>query len=207
MLTLPKGLKGSGTVTVTAGGVSKTIELKTKSAFDDTAGSWAEDYITKLAAKGIVTGSGGYFYPNNEIKRGDFVLMLYRAAGSPAATVTKDFSDVSQNDYYANAVSWAKANGIAKGDGLSFNPQSSMSRQDAFTFISRYLVYKGIVKADGTAANLAGFSDADKISDYALTATATLIKNKIVNGSGGIINPLGKLSRAEMAKILFVATQ
>lgn len=207
MLTLPKGLKGSGTVTVTAGGVSKTIELKTKSAFDDTAGSWAEDYITKLAAKGIVTGSGGYFYPNNEIKRGDFVLMLYRAAGSPAATVAKDFSDVSQNDYYANAVSWAKANGIAKGDGLSFNPQSSMSRQDAFTFISRYLVYKGIVKADGTAANLAGFSDADKISDYALTATATLIKNKIVNGSGGIINPLGKLSRAEMAKILFVATQ
>ena len=133
--------------------------------------------------------------------------MLYRAAGSPAATVAKDFSDVSQNDYYANAVSWAKANGIAKGDGLSFNPQSSMSRQDAFTFISRYLVYKGIVKADGTAANLAGFSDADKISDYALTATATLIKNKIVNGSGGIINPLGKLSRAEMAKILFVATQ
>lgn len=207
LLTVPQGVKGTGTVTVTSGGVSRNIILKTKSAFADTSGSWAEDYIAKLASKGIVTGSNGYFYPNNNIKRGDFVLMLYRAAGNPDATAMQAFEDVATNDYYAKAVAWAKANGIAKGDGASFNPQSSMSRQDAFTFISRYLVYKGIVKADGTSANLAGFSDSRYISDYAVTATATLVKNNIVNGSDGLINPLGKLSRAEMSKILFVATQ
>ena len=55
--------------------------------------------------------------PDEHIRRGDFLLMLYGAAGKPAVTSPASFTDVSPSDYYYTAVSWAQANGLATGVG------------------------------------------------------------------------------------------
>ncbi len=46
--------------------------------------------------------------------RGMMVTTLYRLAGEPQVEGTATFQDVKSSAYYANAVAWAEANGIAR---------------------------------------------------------------------------------------------
>ena len=104
----------------------------------------------------------------------------------------------------ADAVKWAKTQGIAQGDGTNFYPTESMTREDAFTFLYRYLTETGTALTAGTEETLAAFSDADLISDYARESTAAFVASGIVDGYSGAINPQGLLTRAEMCKILSI---
>ncbi len=195
-------LGGTGYLTIAAGGVVETITVSMASVFSDISGHWAEAAIVNLYDRGIVTGSAGRFNPDSSIKRGDFILMLYRAAGQPEASPVSGFSDVSASDYYASAVSWAKETGIAQGDGVSFKPGSSLKREEAFTFIYRYLRQQGGDMEDADSSALDAFADALDVSEYAVTPVATLIETGLVDGSGGLLNPSGLITRAQMAKIL-----
>ncbi len=50
-------------------------------------GAWYAKTVTWAAAQGIVSGYGdGRFGPNDNITREQFAAMLWREAGSPAAT-------------------------------------------------------------------------------------------------------------------------
>ncbi len=196
----------SGTVTVTGAGISKTINVKLAAELQDIEGHWAENYIRALFKDGIVQGASyTQFLPDNNISRGDFILMLYRAADKPSVSGTLAFSDVKSTDYYADAILWAAQKGIAQGTGDGkFNPTSPLTREQAFTFIYRALSVFGIKYSDGTAADLAVFPDNGTVSDFAKVPTATLINLGYVGGSDGNIVPHGKLTRAQMSKILYM---
>ena len=135
------------------------------------------------------------------------MVMLYRASGSPAAEDGDDegFADVQDDAYYAEAVKWAKSLGIAKGDGTNFRPMASMTREDAFCFLDRYLEEAGIQLTEPSGEELNAFSDGGEVSEYAKESVAALTAAGIVNGSGGKIRPQGMLTRAEMCKILSVS--
>jgi exopolysaccharide biosynthesis protein len=193
----------TGTLTVTVGGTKKDIAV-TVSGFTDTIDHWAKQYINDLTADGVVTGvTATEYYPEASIKRGDFILMLYRAAGKPAVSAPATFTDIKPEDYYATAVAWAESSGIAQGTGSGvFNPQSPLTREQAFAFVYRALNALGISYEEGSETDLAAFEDVSGLSSWAVTPTATLTKMGIVSGSYGKINPAGELKRGEMAKIL-----
>lgn len=193
----------AGTITLTVGGKTVSIPV-TVAGFSDTATHWAKPYIRDLSEKAIVSGvTATTFAPEANIKRGDFVLMLYRAAGKPAVTGSATFTDVQPSDYYADAIAWAEASGIAQGSGGGlFNPSGTLTREQAFTFVYRALTALKITVADGTQDALAAFTDKGKLSDYAVTPTATLVKLGIVSGSNGKLTPKSAMTRAQMAKIL-----
>lgn len=193
---------GQSWVKVTAGGVTKTITVSVAGVFSDISGHWAADHITSLYEKGIVNGSGGKYMPENNIKRGDFILMLYRAAGQPAVSSDSGFADVPSDMYYARAINWAKTQGIAMGDGYSFMPETGLTREQAFTFIYRYFAVSGMDITDGSISVLDAYIDGSMVSEYAQVPTATLIKMGIVNGADGQLSPTASLTRAQMAKIL-----
>lgn len=205
LLTVSEDASGTATLTIASGGVVKTVTITVDGAFSDITGHWAESYITEMYEQGIVTGvDADHFRPGENIKRADFMLMLYRASGSPALTDDSGFADVPDSAYYADAVKWAKTQGIAQGDGTNFYPTESMTREDAFTFLYRYLTETGTALTEGTEETLAAFSDADLISDYARESTAAFVASGIVDGYSGAINPQGLLTRAEMCKILSI---
>ena len=135
------------------------------------------------------------------------MVMLYRASGSPDAEAGdgEGFADVQDGAYYAEAVKWAKSLGIAKGDGTNFRPMVSMTREDAFCFLDRYLEENGVQLTEPSGDELNGFTDGEEISEYARESAAALISAGIVNGSDGRIRPQGMLTRAEMCKILSVS--
>ena len=162
--------------------------------------AWAKDSIYLLKGKGIINGiSATEFAPGNNIKRGDFILILVRMLGLEGE-VTENFADVHADSYYYNAIGIAKAAGIAKGDGENFRPEDTITRQDLITLAYRAFLAKGYITAAEDRSSLDGFVDKDLIADYAADAMASMVKAGIIKGSdNGGVNPVGNATRAEVA--------
>lgn len=127
--------------------VVKALGLTTSSDvnFTDVAsGSWYESYIKSAVKAGLVSGMpDGSFKPNEQIKRQDAILILYR--GFESALKSGDaieFSDKQAiSDYALEAVNALSASGIVTGDDtLSFNPQNSTTRAEVAALIERILL-------------------------------------------------------------------
>ncbi len=159
---------------------------------------WAKDAIYELRDKGIINGTSETTYsPANNIKRGDFILILARMLEITGGT--DNFADVPVGSYYYDAISAAKATGIAKGDGDRFMPEASITRQDLITLAYRAFLEQGHMKASDDLSVLDVFGDKDLISDYAKEAMASMVAAGIIKGSDGGVNPLGNATRAEVA--------
>ena len=104
---------------------------------DLTGGSiWYEKAQNWAKSKGVSDGAN----PNGTINRAQMVTMLWRAVGQPAAGSAANFTDVSADAYYAQAVSWAVENGITTGvGGGRFDPNATCTRAQIATFLYRYM--------------------------------------------------------------------
>ncbi len=91
--------------------------------------------------QGITKGvSATAFAPDATITRGQAATFLYRYAGSPAVADGPKFPDVATGSFYAEAVTWAAANGITLGtDDGGFHPGDACTRAQIVTFLYRYL--------------------------------------------------------------------
>ena len=105
---------------------------------DVSADAYYYDAVLWAVQNGITSGTTAVtFDPDAAVTRGQTVTFLYRAAGSPAAAGS-NFSDVSSDAYYANAVAWASQNGITSGTGDGrFSPQAFCTRGQIVTFLYR----------------------------------------------------------------------
>lgn len=172
----------------------------TTETFTDLANhAWAKDAIYTLKNKGIISGvSDTEFAPANNIKRGDFILILTRMLGVNNE-FTENFADVPESAYYYRAIGSAKAAGIAQGSGENFMPENSITRQDLITLAYRAFLAKGYITETTDLISLDTFGDKDSISDYAKTSMASMVKAGIIQGSNGNVNPKGFATRAEVA--------
>ena len=114
---------------------------KVETGFQDVDGT--KEYAKAIrwgAKEGIVKGnSEGIFSPTDSCTRADFVLFLYRYAGSPDVAVKSYFTDVDSNAYYAKAVTWAYENDIVNGSSEKiFSPDEDCTKLMAITMIYRY---------------------------------------------------------------------
>ncbi len=165
--------------------------------------AWAAYQIDYLFENDIVSGTGNNNYsPSQNMIRGDFMLMLYRALELSANTSTS-FGDVPKDSYYYKAITTAKALGIARGYDNLFMPKAGITREDAMVLVDRALIAKGNRLSEGKESDLKSFKDRNSVSDYAITSVATLVKAGIIEGSNSYLNPKSFISRAEMAVILY----
>jgi len=140
--------------------------------------------------------------------RGQVVTVLYRLAGSPAVTGSSTFDDVSPDAYYADAVTWAKANTIAKGsddDGngiYSFRPYANITRQDFLCLLYRYAAWSDVDVTGYENTSLSSFSDSGSVPDYAIPAEKWSVGTGLQLGSGGNLFPNSTISRTEVAAFL-----
>ena len=88
---------------------------------------------------GITKGtSDTTFTPNRNVTRAEVVTFLWRSNGSEVVTSDKSFSDVTEADYFYDAVIWAAENGITLGkDDGTFDPYGTCTRAEALTFLWR----------------------------------------------------------------------
>lgn len=169
--------------------------------------SWAASQIDYLFKEGVVAGTGNNNYsPAQNVTRGDFMLMLYRALDL-TATDRGNFSDVPKDSYYYKAIAVAKSLGIAKGYGDKFMPTAGITREDAMVLVDRALIIENKRLSAGKESDLYAFKDRNSVSDYAVTSVATLVKAGIIQGNNSYLYPKSMISRAEMAVILYKVLQ
>lgn len=112
------------------------------SAFRDVANSdWCADAVIWANQNHIVGGyNDGTFRPNANITRQQIAAILWRYAGQPTADSGEDFADeASIASYAADAVDWARENGIIAGmSGNVFAPNNNATRAQVATMLMRY---------------------------------------------------------------------
>ena len=100
----------------TACGAEETriVETQDNPFTDVLEGQYYYDPVLWAVKNGITTGlSSTFFGVEESCTRGQFVTFLWRAAGKPAPTVTEhSFEDVSEGQFYSDAVLWAVEKGI-----------------------------------------------------------------------------------------------
>ena len=197
---------GTGTVTLSSGGLSRTLTITIPSTHEDvTRDHWSYEAVEYCYQHGIVSGiSPTLFGRDLPISRANFIVMLHNAVGQPAASSPCTFLDVPADAYYAPALAWAQGVGLASGvGGGNFAPTANITREQAFALLYRFLPLIDKSCPDASLSVLNQFSDRNQISSYAQTASATLVSQGLVSGGGGFLAPQSTLARAEMASLLY----
>lgn len=167
---------------------------------------WYYDMVSYVYDEGIMTGMrGGYFGAVETIDRSQFVTTLYRMEGEPKVKSGKKFPDVPENMFFTDAVKWASENGIVTGytEGAKkgkFGPQDKITREQMATMFYRYAKYKGYDTS--TSDKWKNFPDDHKVTKFAQTAMAWAVKNGMITGDQGKLNPQTNVSRAVAATLI-----
>ena len=146
---------------------------------------WAEDAVDFVVARGMFAGtSETTFSPNSPMTRAMLMTVLARFDG-------EDTSGGSV--WYEKGMEWAKANGVSDGS----NPDAPITRGQLATMLWRY------AGSPTSSHSLDGYTDADKISGYALEAMRWANENGIINGYGnGLLGVKDNATRAQVAQML-----
>lgn len=170
------------------------------------ATNWAHLGIDYVLETGLFAGeSENTFAPNGVMTRAMLVMVLYRLDGQIAPTSAQTFTDVKPTDWYAQAVAWASECDLVKGTGNGkFSPNDPVTREQLAAILYRYAIFRDY---DFSAeAELTGFPDYGKISQYAKAALSWAKASGIVNGSKEgstvVLSPGGKATRAEVAAMM-----
>lgn len=183
------------------------------SIFDDiTESDWHHSYVGYVLNKGIMTGKGNnLFAPAEEIVRAQFAVVLYRMSGSPSVAYSATFPDIPDGQFYSQAVSWASQEtvGIITGyDNGRFGPQDAITREEMATMLWRYAKYCGLIEEEAAEASaeepdlLESFPDADKVNEFAKEAMRWAVREEVISGDSGLLNPQGRSNRAVCATMI-----
>lgn len=140
------------------------------------------------------------FAPNSSVTRAMLVVVLHRIEGEPKIGDAA-FTDVESGQWYTNAVAWAANEGIVNGVGDGkFAPDADITREQIATILYKYSQKKSAI--DAASVGIIA-PDRDKISDWAMEGMSWAVAEKLITGKdGGVLDPGGKATRAEIATIL-----
>lgn len=193
---------GNGVVLALESGASVKVVDNTRT-FNDVSGSeWYADNVTWAASREVMNGVGdNTFAPNEDTNRAMVTQILYNLDSGKADGAIPTFSDVSANDWYADSVTWAVSNGVARGEGSSFGANDAVTREQLAVMLYNYADMKGYRTTD--RGDMSRFADNGRTSSWATDAMAWAVGVGILNGSenadGSVsLNPQGNASRAQV---------
>ena len=173
-----------------------------KTAFPDMRAEshWAYKALAYAINNNLLKGSDGKLYPERNITRAEMAALVNRVFGATEEADISKYTDINKaKDWFysdmAKSVQMKMFGGVS---ATEMNPNGKLTRQDAFVVLARALK----LSLDDLSA-LAQFSDSASIADYAKANIAAMVAAGYVNGSDGKINPLGNITREEVAQIFY----
>ena len=147
--------------------------------------AWYHDYVDFVLRRGYMVGisEGPYIFGTElHLTRAQAIQTLYQIEGKPGTSYVTDYNDVSDNQWFAQAIAWGTENGIVEGrDDGTFDPDGNITREELVTMLYRYV----------------------KVGSYAVDAFAWAIDRGIVNGiTDTTLEPRTLSRRCEMAKLI-----
>lgn len=166
---------------------------------DVSSDAWYCSAVEYVAKTGLLRGnSETTFRPDASMTRSMLATVLYRLDGERKENVDDSFGDVERGAWYTDAVAWAAAEGVVNGySSDSFGPNDPITREQLVVMLWRY------AGSPSSPGRLEAFSDADLAGDWAREALRWAVEKGILRGKGGgILDPKGQATRAEVAAML-----
>ena len=176
-----------------------------------------DDYFAEAVdwavQNGITSGtSATTFSPHDTCTRGQIITLLWRKAGSrdPANSITSDgilwsdleVKDISPNDFFYQAVLWAKGNELFEGD--TFQPNAPCTRLMAVEFMWKYAFSPAGYNNPARRNDPLLDTDVSGFSDVNSEAVDWAVARGIVSGtSATTFSPNQTCSRAEIVSLLY----
>lgn len=193
---------GTTTTPTTPTTPANPVPDKAMSFTDVKSNDWYYSSVRYAYDNGLFSGvSHDSFGPGDSMDRSMLATVLYSLDGKPAAGKS-GFADVADGAWYADAVAWAAEHGIVSGvGGGAFTPGGTITREQLAVMLYRYAQYKGYDVSK--TADLSGYADQDKLSDWAAQAVQWACGSGLMAGrSAAQLAPDGTLTRAEAATML-----
>ncbi|MDO4542235.1 MAG: S-layer homology domain-containing protein [Bacillota bacterium] len=170
---------------------------------DVNANSWFYGAVRYICGEGLMNGtSANTFDPNGVTTRAMVVTTLWRLEEEPEPQDPSGFVDVAAEEWYTQAIAWAREEGIAKGysDG-TFGTNDPITREQLSAFFYRYAEYKDY---DITiAGSLDPFADNGEVSGWARDAMEWTVGSGLMKGDEkSMLNPQANVKRSEFAAVL-----
>lgn len=155
--------------------------------------AWYVDALDKAVKAGYIHGySPTNIGPNDSLTRGQAVVIIANAAG---AEFDNPYADVVPDNFYYNAVEWAKENGVVSSDFENFRPNDIATRQEFATMLCNWQHGKNVGEPTG-------YPDWNEVADWAKTSMAWAVENGVISGSNGKLLPNANCTRAEAAAMM-----
>ncbi|MBQ6677942.1 MAG: S-layer homology domain-containing protein, partial [Clostridia bacterium] len=175
-----------------------------KIVFSDVgADRWSAASIGYAVENGYMNGvGGGLFDPEGPLTRAMVATVLWRREGSPVPSAQRGFSDVPSEEWYTDAVAWAKEAGVVKGlTETAFGPDEYITREQLATMLFRFSSSAPVSVPE--RADLTPFSDEEKVSSWADEPLGWAVEAGIINGTdGNRLAPDGFATREQFAAII-----
>ena len=194
----------SATVTVPDGTVLKFINNEVE--FDDVSDSdWFAEPVKFVASHELfdnVVTDENRFLPEEESTRGMLAQVLHNLSSNPAIDTELRFTDVSDDDYYSEAVKWAAEEGIISGyEDETYGGAKPVTREELALMLYRFAGEPEVEDSDGDI--LSSYSDSGEIADYSMTALQWAAREGIMKGNDkGELKPKSATTRAEIATMI-----
>lgn len=163
---------------------------------DVPTGAWYSADVSEAWKRGIVQGVSPFIFSSgSELTRAMAVTMLSRALKADTEATDAPFADVAVDAWYADAVAWAKAQGIINGIGNErFAPKANVTREQYVVMLMRYAAANGKTVEPTELP----YTDSGDISAYAVELLQSAQTAGLLKGySDGTFQPKGSLTRAE----------
>ncbi|MBE7019751.1 MAG: hypothetical protein E7413_07755 [Ruminococcaceae bacterium] len=179
------------------------IFVMTDTTFADVQrNDWYYESVKYVYENNLMQGTDNGFEPNGKMTRAMLVTTLYRMSPSETTEVIHSFSDVAEDSWYFDAVSWAVTNKIVNGvSETEFMPEQEVTREQMALMLWRYAKMCGIDVS--ISSNLEKYTDTNEISDWARDAVQWANAVSLLNGTDATtLSPKNTATRAQVATIL-----
>lgn len=169
---------------------------------DVTPDAWYYDTVADVYQKGLMTGMNPTtFAPAETLARAQFAIILYRMESEPDIAFEATFKDVTDGQWYTDAILWAADASVVTGySNGNFGPADKINREQMATMMFRYANAKGLDTSQ--RADFSSYPDAGSVSPFAKDAMSWCVANGIISGDNGRLNPQGETARAVCATII-----
>jgi len=184
----------------------KVVTLPGKT-FTDVAAHANKVAIEALAARDMISGKGdGLFAPDEIMTRAEFATIVVNGLGLASSQANK-FADVPADAWYLGTVTAAAQYGIVGGtSATTFNPLGVLNRAEAAAMIVNTAKLCGMdtVMTDAEVRDtLAQFGDYMTAPSWARPSLAFCYREGILSMDKFDIQPMEKVTRAEVAEMLY----
>ena len=179
---------------------ANTVNRKATDFCDFDKSAWYAEAVSAAVDNGLLYGkSSSIIDPNGDMTRAEMAAIINRSFGCYAKADISKYKDVSKDKWYFEDVAMAVQMGTYNGrSNTAMAPDAPITRQEAMTVVARALAldYDSYSKTE-----LTQFSDAGKVSTWALPYVRAMVGADYIHGRGKILAPQDNITRAEFAQI------